>query len=91
MCRSLLAEDADGQAVLDYLGPVMADTLGSTEGESVASMGRGVYALFSRELAKWTTTGCTKLSKRYGEGLKYVESRLGIKGTQHDTPYDGAA
>jgi hypothetical protein len=76
MCRSLLIQDADGQTVLDYLGPVLRDTFDQTKGESVSEMGQRVRALFVRELTKWSNAGCEKLSIRYKEGLKYVETHL---------------
>ncbi|HWZ52770.1 MAG TPA: hypothetical protein VNW54_15030 [Granulicella sp.] len=71
----LIAVDADGKRILDYLGPVMSDLQGS-DSKFASGMIQPLYAFVIAEQQRVTASGDPKLISRYNVLRGYVESRL---------------
>jgi hypothetical protein len=77
----LIAVDADGKRILDYLGPVLSGLQYS--GSNFASgMIQPLYAFVIAEQQRIATSGGPKLIARYEALRGYVESRLPLWGLQ---------
>jgi hypothetical protein len=73
----LISTDADGQRILDYLGPVIKDLMTPDE---VKLMVKPAYDFVVSEQAQFVAKGESKLSVRYGRLRTYFESRIQLWG-----------
>ncbi|ADV83686.1 hypothetical protein [Terriglobus saanensis] len=71
----LIAVDADGRRVLDYLGPVLSELQGTDDNFKVG-MVQPLYAFVLAERERVISNGDAKLITRYDSFRQYVESRL---------------
>ncbi len=77
-CRALLAEDDDGQCIVDYVGKGMLGIVGQ---ETVwPECVRKVYDFAVAKERCFIAEGDSKLAPRYTRLRKYLESRLSIWG-----------
>lgn len=75
----LLATDADGNKILDYLGPVVVQHAGASGGHR-EHMVQPAYDFVLSEKKRTSATGDAKLSARYESLRSYFESRLPLWG-----------
>ena len=81
----LIAIDADGKRILDYLGPVLSG-LQNSETKFASGMIKPLYAFVIAEQQLVTASGYPKLISRYDALRGYVESRLHLWGIQAMEP-----
>ncbi|MFI5092972.1 MAG: hypothetical protein ACHQIK_05985 [Candidatus Acidiferrales bacterium] len=69
----LVSTDTDGERILDYLGPVVAELMNPQEAKKMV---QPAYDFILTEQQRLFSTGDAKLSERYGLLRQYFESRL---------------
>jgi hypothetical protein len=74
-CLGLLAQDVDGQTVLDYMGTGFRQVAGESIGGDVAAR---AYRFAEAECRRWLDAGNSKLAKRYHLLRAYMGQRLGL-------------
>jgi len=75
----MIATDADGQRILDYLGPVVVENAGPDHGQLMI---QPAYNFVLAEQERLLTKGDPELIGRYVLLRRYFESRLGPWGVQ---------
>lgn len=69
----LISTDADGEDILDYLGPIAAELINPSE---IATLVQPAYQFVTDECQRLTLVGDDKLMQRYSLLRSYFESRL---------------